>query len=325
MEIRMKKISWIIFICFALLAVGGCGQGPDSGDSFKNSGREPWGESDVAEEPYAVYQRLLKSEEPLYFREDTYFDNSDGFRYDIEVDRPYEFYEICNIINMVSNSSAPVNELSDNISYAYIDCGADGDVELVVLFQDLDMHYVYEDVILVIKNVDGRLEVGHSRQFYYKENWQIANVYGWITNDRGAGTGIHVEERGCILADSVYHEVYSVLYDYNFHIVLEDLSIDVPDDEVYAIALKSYYIWEGESYRKYDMLARDERYSGDTFTDLDVLSRVVMEASDMKLYSYEEIQKLIADREAELGVTEEIKNGPEVQWFSLYEESYDLI
>ena len=348
----MKKSALAVILCIILTAASGCGQEEifENRDSRSDRGQRSeessgaWGqtenvnsgtgaeESDVAgsgrpvENPYAIYQRFLAGEEPLFFRKETYFSNDNfdnSFR--AEANKPYQFYEICNMINIVCNSSAPVNELSSNISYAYIDCGADGMVELAILFHDLEDYYDPEDVTLVIQAVDGRLEVCYDMQPYYRESWEISNMYGVIAYGSNAGTGYYVEDVGFLRADGAYHMAYSMSEDYLFYEfgLPEDFPYELSGDE--TVSLITYSIGDRENHKDYYLLESYDYALGDSVIDLDKLSKAVADVTGMEFCSYEEIQDLIAARETEIGLTEEIKNGAEVEWILLDEKGYDLI
>lgn len=331
-----------MIMCILLVVLSACGQEESSSDRVREglSDREQSvdessatetessgvaGSAMPAEDQYAIYERFLAGEEPLYFRKDTYF-SSDIFEssFRIEANKPYELYEICNVINIACNSGAPVNELSNNISYAYLDCGADGIVELALLFHDLADYYDPEDVTLVIKDIDGRLEVCYDMQPYYRESWEISNVYGVVAYGCNAGSGYYIEETGCIGADGVYHTAYSVSTDYMFY------GFWLPDDFPYELSenttidLITYSIGDNKSAKDYYLLeAYDD--SGNLDIDMDKLSKAVADVTGMEFSSREEIQRLIAAREIEIGLTEEIKDGLEIEWIPVDNKGYDLI
>lgn len=105
-----------MIMCILLVASSGCGQEDSisrdreqrvekSSDTASDShaGAELFdGQEDSEEDPLAIYQRFLVGEEPLYFREATYFGSFDS-GWSVEAGRPYEFYEVCNIVNMALN------------------------------------------------------------------------------------------------------------------------------------------------------------------------------------------------------------------------------
>lgn len=274
---------------------------------------------------YAIYQRFLNGDEPLYFREDTWFEGYIDCRTGTYTS--YTFQDICGIINLVYNSNAPMEELVDHISYAYIDCGADGNAELALLFHDLNDQSLYSAgyVILIVKDVDGRLEMCYLIDPYYKEDWELINRNGVVTYWCNAGTGLTREELGYIDAEGVYNRVYSVMNDYSFFYVFgyaDDFSDEIPEDEF--IVLKTYVFesyGQDMKYEEYNLLAPDSGDFEDSEIDFEGISKAVADAAEMVFYSYDEIQKMIADREVELGLTEELKLEEELNWIPLGREA----
>lgn len=321
----MKKRTMAVIMGMILLTAIGCGQQETSEKGQDAVGEESVGKQESIKEPFAIYQRFLDGEVPAYFREADRFEGY-NLTWQMEAETPYDFSEICSIINTVHNGGAPLEELGNNISYAYIDCGADGIAELALLFHDLDHQQHYsEDVTLFIKAVNDRLEVCYIMQSYYKDYWELSNIYGVVDNHINGGTGIYCEEMGYIGADGVYDVVYFVYNDLNSYYFLdlpEDFPYEIPEDE--WIVLQSYIFetyGQNVDYEEYCMLAAlDLTVPGyhynteNSAIDIDALSRAVTEATGMELYSPEEILAMAAAREVELGLTEEIKNGPEVEW-----------
>ena len=355
----MKKRTIAMIMCILLLALSGCGQEESIKDRHRDREQRAEGSSDAAsdsqageelfdglegseEDPLAIYQCFLVGEEPLYFREDTYFD-SFASSWSVEAGRPYEFYEVCNIVNMASNYSVPVNELSNNISYAYIDCGADGNMELALYFHDLMGQDGSVDMTMIIKNVNGRLEMCYKMQSEYREVCELSNVYGLVCSGGSTGASTSSSTLGLLDEDAVYNYLYTedVEYDvfgswsldFYFPGLKGILADEIPAD---AIVLMTYSFQEYNPDQSYDdyfsslkhSLQLYDQMSGSPLTDeyigyKDILDD--LEMTGMGLYSYEEIQTMLADREASVGLTEEIKNGAEVEWIPIDDKGYDLI
>lgn len=345
----MNKRILSVIMCVFMLAISGCGLQKELGNQESVLGGEesaeteyPGNRADImkpktgsqpgkpdisegAEIPedgeYAIYQRFLNGDEPLYFREYTWFEGYIDCRAGTYTS--YTFQDICGIINLVYNSNAPMDELVDHISYAYIDCGADGNAELALLFHDLHDQSLYSAgyVILVIKDVDGRLEMCYLINPHYKEDWELTNRNGVVTYWCNVGTGTTRDGLGYIDAEGVYNVVYSVMNDYNFFYVLgyaADFSDEIPEDEF--IVLKTYVFdsyGQDVQYEEYNLLAPDSGDFEDSEIDFESISKALADATGMVLYSYDDIQKMIADREAELGLTEELKLEEELKWIPL--------
>lgn len=345
----MNKRILSVIMCFSMLVISCCGQQEELGNQeFVLGGEEsaeteyPGNRADIIkpkatsrpEKPdmsedrgipedgeYAIYQRFLNGDEPLYFREDTWFEGYIDFRTGTYTS--YTFQDICGIVNLLYNSNAPMDELVDHISYAYIDCGADGNAELALLFHDLkdQSHYSAGYVILVIKDVDGRLEMCYLINPYFKEDWELTNRNGVVAYWCNVGTGATRDGLGYIDAEGVYNVVYSVMNDYNFFYVLgyaADFSDEIPEDEF--IVLKTYVFdsyGQDQQNEEYNLLAPDSGDFEDSEIDFESISKALADATGMVFYSYDEIQKMIADREAELGLTEELKLKEELNWIPL--------
>ena len=89
--------------------------------------QEPEQQESEEENQYAVYERFMAGDEPLYIREDqwSYVNDTVDSGAMLNADASYTLDEICNKINRTDNSGMAVNEMGQ-LSYAYIDCGADG-------------------------------------------------------------------------------------------------------------------------------------------------------------------------------------------------------
>ena len=326
----MKKITMAAAFCAVFILACGCGKQEVSGIgddiSEEESAGKPEGEEGTDtpdEDSFAVYQRFLDGEEPVYFREADDFTGEES-SVSVEIDTPYTFREICNIINTVKNGNIPLDEFGGHISYACIDCGADGNVELAVKFYGLE-DLISDEVTLIIKEVAGRLEVCYVMAPFYKETWELANIYGVVNYHLGAGTGLWRNLMGYIGADGVCRVVWDVFSDINaywFFDLPEDFPYEIPEETWIVLNTISFGEYDRDpDYRDYDMLSLEKIHGGssddgqeDSEIDIDELSRAVMATSGKELYSFEEIRAMTEAREAELGLTEEIKNGPEVEW-----------
>lgn len=338
----MYKRIVAVIMCVILTSLCGCGweEPPIDGkiivdeESTEEQGteeQESMVDGFAEEDSSDIYQRFLDSKEPVYFREADLFEGYD-LSLPVETETPYGLRDICEIINTVKNGNISLDEFGEHISYSNIDCGADGNPELAVNFYNLAAP-VSDEVTLIIKDVDGRLEVCYIMQPYYRETWELANAYGIVSYHVAAGTGVDGNFEGYIDADGIHHVVWDEFNDYNFFYVYnfsENIPYEVSDDEM--IVLKTFTFENGmpgqdpdlkqyPDLEQYDVLASlDLTMPGDNYNtenstvDIDGLSRAVAEITGMELYSLEDIQAMIEAREAELGLTDEIKNGPKVEW-----------
>lgn len=327
----IKKGIMAVIMCVIFVSICGCGKQEVFGNGENISEEESTANTESVEElgmpdedSFAIYQRFLDGEEFVYFREADHFEGKD-LDLPVEAETPYGLGDICGIINQIGGGNDTMDEFADNISYAYIDCGADGNVELALKFQDIDASHWLEHVTLIIKDMDGRLEICYIMQPYYRESWELANVYGVVDYHVGIGTGLWGNRMEYIGADGVCRVVWDVFSDINTY-----WFFDLPEDFPYEIPEKTWIVLSSVSfgepsrdpdYRDYDMLSLEKINGGgsddgqeDSEIDIDDLSRAVMEVTGKELYSLEEIRALAEAREVKLGLTEEIKNGPEVEW-----------
>lgn len=330
----MKRRVMAVMLCIVMIIASGCGQEDNSrrrDRDRRDRTEEETGQEDAPtvqvmdqepeEDSLAIYERFLAGDEPLYFREDCYFYSLYSSS-PVEVGRPYEFYEVCNIINRIANHASPVNELSGNISYAYIDCGADGNMELAVYFHDLLDIYNNQDILLILKDMDGKLEVCYKLQCDIdgRQSWQL-NSCGVVESFGIVGAGFQYEDMGYVNADGRYERVYSKGIEYlgDFVYLPDGTNYEIPGE---VIAIETYDYSEGEEYRE---IGRIYHYDGTESADIDSLSRDYAAVMEIELHSEEEIRAILADREAVVGLTEEIKSGAVVEWIPVDGKGYDLI
>lgn len=333
----MHKRTVAVIMCAILISLCGCGwEQPSIGEKIivddESSEEQSIEEQESTEDGYAeedssdIYQRFLDGKEPVYFTEADLFVGYDlSLSVEtVEIGTPYELSDLCDIINTVKKGNISLDKFGEHISYANIDCGADGNPELAVKFYNLT-DTISNEVTLIIKDVDGRLEVCYIMQPYYKEIWELANVYGMVNYHVAVGTGADGNFEGYIGADGVHHVVWDEFNDYNFYYVYnfeEDIPYEVSYDEMIVLKTVTFGLPEQDpDLKQYDVLASlDLTMPGDNYNtenstvDIDGLSKAVAEITGREFYSLEDIQAMIEAREAELGLTDEIKNGPEVEW-----------
>lgn len=334
----IKRTAIAFVMCFVLAAFTGCGLREIVGNR-EDTAEEESTEQESAEQPESVgeigiYQQFLHDEVPVYFRETEYLLDyrCDRIEVPAEADTPYKLSDICEMAKMAFDGADPMDNVSDHISYAYIDCGADGVAELALLFHDLvsEDGYYFPELMLVIKAMGDRLEMCYFTTPYYRWITEL-NVYGVVNFHVNGGTGVYSDELGYIGSDGVYNMAffeYNDLNSYYFLELPENFPFTIPEDE--WIVLKSYSFrsyGQEQSYEEYYMLASLDctmpgyNYNTENSTvDIDGLSKAVAETTGMKFVSQEEICAMIEAREAELGLTEEIKTGPEIEWIPLEEK-----
>ena len=301
------------------------------------------------EDQYAIYERFMAGDEPLYIREDqySYIVDSVSLGAMLEAGASYMLDEICNKINRTDNSGMAVNEM-EQLSYAYIDCGADGEIELALRFDGLvNMYDGNGSNVYIIKNVNGRLEMCYSLEEMYRSWAELSNEYGMVAEGGYGGYG-DMETIGYLDADSTYTQLYRKQtedwgYDasYYFNEYNEpDLYNAVAGAEY--LLVKTGYFFEpykdGQDYDEYqsgiknsfELCYRDE--SGnipvedvDPLVYEDSIYQEIFDAAGVPFYSAAEIDDMIADRAEQIGLTEKIMNGKPVEWIPFGEGDYNRL
>jgi len=159
-----------------------------------------------------LYESFMRSETPVYLNkfidyvhrggnssfEMEYFMSDtpyylDGLALSLSYEMGYEYSDIWNM---------------DEVYYAYIDCGWDGTKELALWFKDVSMSASPTQVYVIIKDIDGKLQVCYATQFGYRSDASI-NEYGVIHSGGSAGAAVHVYNLDMIDANGDLQCVYA--------------------------------------------------------------------------------------------------------------------
>ena len=209
-----------------------------------------------------------------------------------------------------------------SMEYAYLDCGADGEKELALRVQgpfvEPDSYMTY-----VIKEIDSKLQVVYAYAEWSRSATNM-NEYGYITGGGSNGASNQGETAAYINADGKYAygyyeeaegdiDMFAALKDHDsydtanldgaicvYGLWLEPYNEENPDAQFY-----SYSVYDTQTYEETEVpnLYTDSKYKdvmdsfkGITFITMDELKK----KEDEKLKS--------------IGVTEEIKNGKELNY-----------
>lgn len=293
-----------------------------------------------------LYERFLHNNEKAKISDVNNF----GYYFNFEenVGKECSLEDIVNLIiaNYVGDPGNGVRIRLDSIEYAYIDCGKDGNEELLLKIYTPSIDDWTEYII--IKEVDGSLETIYSDVAWGRSSIYI-NEYGYIYGDGSGGAAYHGFDKAFIDADGAYHYIYSD-FSSGFGIGSEYtdghpesepseldgqyvwLSFDfdnTPEDENYnafsyaKIEENSEYEWE-EGFKGYFYCALVDDNS--VYEENHPLRKYIKQTfhnGDMtNVFSLKEIDKMIADKEQREGLTDEVKNGKAPRWESL---SYDFV
>lgn len=287
------------------------------------------------EDPFVLYTSFLAGDEPLYFRENVMFYEE----YMFEAGKSYTLDEICNRENIFHNSAATVNVL-DNLSYAYIDCGADGNKELALKVADLlDSGLIDYTDTYIIKNLNGRLELCYLVESSYRNHMELTNEYGMILYTGSGGWRNESEAVAYLDSDCEYRHLYDkdmelLAYgtenycDENFETELYNAVAG--NDFEYRFVMTKYYFEPSESYSDYPEYEASAKTSFELVdypelsTEKIVISdpsiyessvyKDVMNQAGISFYSVAEIDDMIGEKAAQIGLTEEIMNGKPIEW-----------
>ncbi|MCR5416929.1 MAG: hypothetical protein K6E79_09040 [Pseudobutyrivibrio sp.] len=276
------------------------------------------------------YENIINGKGKIAF--DYYLDN-------IYANEPYGSYE-GDLINSLPTKESTLPDLVDSmntifedpdqyynggevssVSYAYLDCGNDGNKELALNF----VCPVVEEgsyMTMILKEIDDKVQVVYIFCGWSRSETSI-NEYGYISGGGSGGATLHVSDCSYINADGEYCYGYSeeeqadlasfaefkdhTDYDtsaLNGTIVVYSLRTTPTTSEDYEPQYYSYLVYD-DNYNEMsvDNLYTDSEYKMvmDSFTGIDFVS-------------YDELQQIENDKLSEIGVTDTIKNGKELEY-----------
>ena len=219
------------------------------------------------------------------------------------------------------------------VAYSYIDCGADGKKELALEIQSGDGEAPYENDYVVIKDIDGELQLVYMLDGECGANgWNDLNEFGYImTSGQGIATTRYYVD-ALIDAEGYYKYGYSS-YDGEPRLSLEQFyeieatSMDYEKCDKLSKAADAHGVvpmfYEAkipsvdnimdENAKKYYCVEfynkRDEIVDVNKIKDKDFYKNIMEEFKDIKFISKEEYDKKIADRKAAIGLTDKICSG----------------
>ena len=296
------------------------------------------------ENPYALYENFLTGNEPLYFRTDVVQSYTGDYMFDSG--ESYTLDEICNRESIFNNSGVAINEQA-SLSYAYIDCGADGNMELALKVDNLfDTGGLDYTDTYIIKNVNGRLELCYVLQGFYRNQQELTNEYGMILYTGSGGWRNESVTVAYLDADCTYKHLYGkemelLAYgtenfcDENYETELFNAVAGHNFDNRFVMT--KYYFKPYEScsdYAGYESSARNSFELVDYFDELSTEKTIisdfaiykksvykdVLDQAGILFYSAAEIDHMIREKAAQIGLTAEIMNGKPIEWIPFVEK-----
>lgn len=318
----------------------------DTSSAEENLNAEPAAEKADSED---LYESFLANKAKAHISTDNDF----GYYFNFEDSKDKEL-TLEEIVNAIIAGYIDDNENAKiwlgGISYAYIDCGKDGNKELALII-NTPMDIENWEQYLIIKDIDGRLETVYSNVAWSRSELFI-NEYGYIYGDGSGGAAYHGFDKSFVDADGKWHFIYSdestdgvSSGEYSADIWFDGESHKIPDNTVldgnYVFldfnfdyssdgSSKHFYTYGrqsesneeddewGNGFKGYFYQAFD--YDDSIYADNNPLKQF-FDKEGLHIYTLKEIDKMIADKEAKEGLTEAVKNGADPDWKEL---SYDF-
>jgi len=285
------------------------------------------------EESLEAYEKFLKNEAAISFdrfMHKGYLINPDNTEEPLfQKETEYTLLELLERLTRYYLERSTDKKLK-SIDYGFIDCGKDGVSELVLRFNGMDIDGIDDDstLVYVIKYINGKLYL-----CYYYETWARSetsiNEYGYIKSSGSGGASHHISEYSFIDKAGNWHQIAYIDSEsdiYNFG-PFENLA-----KLAEAKGIKD--IIQIDTIRfNYDPLA-DQQDNGEVFYTFYVFDenwepvedanlytnsvyKEIFDESNMPFITPDELSAMIAEKEQNLGVTAEIKEGGEVSWKAL--------
>ena len=227
---KQKRIASIVLILIALVLVAGLGfymfvsKNSDEGDNALNNIASQVTNSNSSDSSNSestsntpsngdLYENFLAGTGKMsfsYYMSDGSQENTNDYDLFSKLsDKEYTLPELIDGMNKIFTDPdgfyAP-QEISKT-SYAYLDCGKDGNKELALQFV---CPIVEEEstMTMILKEMDGKLQLIYSYDTWSRSDASI-NEYGYVTSGGSGGAALHYFESGYIDASGKYNFAYS--------------------------------------------------------------------------------------------------------------------
>ncbi|MBQ1640757.1 MAG: hypothetical protein II051_05850 [Lachnospiraceae bacterium] len=218
-----------------------------------------------------------------------------------------EYYSVEDIIQAVKDSQdEQIGILEGDVTYRTIDCGSDGEEELLVEFPFGAGFQLY----MVIKDMDGDLVICYDQDAWDRKYVEISDE-GQVQTGGSSGANVHGADHGYIDAEGTYHFYYGVeetitlfgdiyLFDKGD---LTTVSIEGLDGD--HLGLREYYfepVYENRTYY-YNYFVLDDEFNDVTteadYDDSNELKQRI-EAAGFKTYTKSQIDQMLDEKAAEI-------------------------
>lgn len=287
-------------------------QDADSENSTEKTGEE------------ALFEDLLAGKAGISFSyyadkflsgEDEYYYIAGDYIKPLPTDRELTLSELRDEFNKIIHENNEDAEDVRGMSYAYLDCGADGTKEMA-LKVDGPIIDGNSNLTLILKNIDGKIQAVYAYACWDRSQTDI-NEYGFITGGGSNSASNHGSDVAYIDADGNYNFGYyegeeldfdSFTYfkeheDYDTsklegNFCIYELRLDENTDETNYYY--SYIVVDKETYQEITV--------PDLYTDSEY-KKIIDGIKDCNFVTVDELNKLKEDKLKAIGVTDEIKKG----------------
>lgn len=283
-------------------------------------------ESDAA---MIKYEAFIAGDEKVYVDKYDFIKRSEDGDYtyfgDYNCMTIEEFFKQVVEIEKLGSASFPF----EKAEYAYIDCGMDGIPELALkaTFADewdqLERYYV-------IKEVDNKLELTYMDESYYRSYVNIKNLAGVVESTASYGAASSGYQIGFLDENARYVLDYTREISYMALNMLPgrfDDAVTTTEEDFSTFYLRRYAFElniDGSEFDEYEKRTlycaqkeADEESNGVNFKENERIAKNLFNNVGEKLYSLNEINNRIAEREASIGLSDEIKNAGEFGWTAI--------
>lgn len=188
---------------------------------------------------------------------------------------------------------------------SYIDCGQDGNKELLV-----ELEYGAEFTLkMIVKDMGGELDIIYSRDQWSRSDLEI-NDDGTIESSGSGGATIHGFDQAYIDADGKYHfyygsEDYGMPYSYYAVKDGEYVVLDFEGLDTDHFMITSYWTSDAENKDYYYTLVElDDNYevveNADLYSESNPF-RQKFDQAGIPVYTAEEVNRILDDRAAQIG------------------------
>ena len=333
-----KRVITFLVACLTAGALAGCGAkepvvessvaAVESNASTESSQSIETGSETAQKEDNSkeIYEAFLEGTEKVYT------EKYDGYRYDAEGNK-VAYYDTNNgyaLGDFLTKTLEIEGEFYrqqqiDSVDYQMIDCGADGVPELLLQVWLTVEEYYPAQRQYVMKAMDGKLQLTYQNESGSYMQEEVYSDTGAVALTSMYSYDYWYEGDAYLDANGQYREVETVQVNmflpasYSLDARFSAAVLD-NEDELQEVYVRVYRIGDAPEEDIADISSlyycgektEDEPSNGYDFEENVRLLQEVFDKSGEKLYSMQEIQNLIAEREKAIGITDAVKQGKEL-------------